>query len=173
MRFTVLAIGVFVALAMANACSDDDNVGTGGGAGTTVQAPGAAGSTAGTTGAAGTGAAGTGVAGTGAGGAAQTFMALAPCNSPTDYVATATVTVSPTVIGYAPACVKTTAGSTITIGASTFHPLSGTTNGSPNNPIPLHQTTPQTVSFPTPGFYTFQCDVHFSLGMIGVIWVTP
>jgi plastocyanin len=61
----------------------------------------------------------------------------------------------------------------VTIGASTIHPLSGTTAGSANNPIPMHQTTPQTVAFPNAGFYSFQCDVHFAVGMKGVIWVSP
>ena len=72
-----------------------------------------------------------------------------------------------------PACLKVSAGSTVTIGASPIHPLSGTAAGSPVNPIPMHQSSPATVTFATPGFYSFQCDVHFSLGMKGVVWVTP
>lgn len=174
MRFMSLALGVLAVAATMGACDDgNDNTGT---AGTTVvQSPGAGGTTgsagtsvAGVTGAAGT----TGEAGTtGAAGTGATFVSIDPCPFETDYVATTTITVSPTVIGYSPKCVKIPAGAAVTIGASAFHPLSGTTLGSANNPIPLHQTSPATVTFPTPGFYSFQCDVHFLSGMMGVIWV--
>jgi plastocyanin len=170
-------MGVLATIAVIGACDDDDN-GTTGAAGTTVQAQGTGGTTgsAGTTGAAGssvagtTGAAGTGAAGTGV---AQQFTPVDPCNAQTDYVAGNTITVSPTAIGYSPKCLQVTAGQTVTIGASTFHPLSGTDAGSGGNPIPQHQTAPTTVSFPTPGFYSFQCDTHAVVGMKGVIWVQP
>lgn len=101
------------------------------------------------------------------------FAAFAPCNTVGDFVTANVITVDPNTVVYTPACVKVATGSTVTIGASTIHPLSGTTDGSPNNPIPMHQTTPQTVTFTTPGFFTFECDVHASVGMKGVVWVTP
>jgi plastocyanin len=179
MRFRLLTVGFVSAVVAGVACSSNDNTSTipitvpDGSAGTTDGAAGAAGtsSAAGTTGTAGmdAGAGTTGAAGT----SAQAFVAVDPCNAATDYTTTTTITVDPNVIGYMPKCVKVSAGSLVTIGASTVHPLSGTTDGSANNPIPLHQMTPQTVAFPTPGFYSFHCDVHFSVGMKGVIWVTP
>lgn len=33
------------------------------------------------------------------------------------------------------------------------------------------KTADQMVTFTTPGFYPFHCDVHFSIGMSGVVWV--
>jgi plastocyanin len=101
-------------------------------------------------------------------------MAITPCNSATNYVSGTSVAVGDaTTIGYMPACLKVAPGTTVTIGASQFHPLSARSGGSPNNPIGMHQMTPQTVTFPTAGFFPFQCDIHFSLGMMGVIWVSP
>jgi plastocyanin len=172
MRFTALALVVVATTAVIGAC-DDDEGGTTGGAGTTVQAQG----TAGTTGSAGTSAAGstgsagtTGAAGTGA---AQQFTAIEPCLAEADYVSGTAIAVSPTAIGYSPACLKIAAGTTITIGASTFHPLTGTDLGTAGNPIPEHQTATTTVSFPSAGFYSFECDTHAIVGMKGVVWVTP
>jgi plastocyanin len=171
MRLTALVLLVAATSAVIGAC-DDDSEGTTGAAGTTVAAQGTAGtSVAGTTGTAGTGAAGTGAAGTAA--PTQQFAAIEPCLAEGDYVTGSAITVTPTTIVYSPSCLKIAAGATITIGASAFHPLTGTDLGTAGNPIPEHQTTPATVSFPTPGFYSFECDTHSILGMKGVVWVTP
>ena len=45
--------------------------------------------------------------------------------------------------------------------------------GDGSGSIGTHQTSAQTLTFPTAGFYPFQCDTHFALGMMGVIWVSP
>jgi plastocyanin len=171
MRATYLAIGFLTVVVANGACSDNDNTtNPTGTAGTGVAGTGAAG-TGGTGGTA--GAAGAAGAAGGAGTTAQAFVAVDPCPTAASYVAGNTVTVSPTQFVYTPACIKVSAGSTVTIGASAIHPLSGTTDGSAGNPIPMHQMTPQAVTFPTPGFYSFHCDIHFSIGMKGVVWVTP
>jgi plastocyanin len=108
----------------------------------------------------------------GAGGDASTFLAIAPCTAASAYTTGATSIMTTASLTYSPACLKVTAGSSVTIEASAVHPLSGLTTGSPNNPIPAGgKTADQMVTFTTPGFYPFHCDMHFSLGMSGVVWV--
>jgi plastocyanin len=166
-----LAVGFLAMVVAGGACGSDNNNNNPTGNANTAGAAGT--STAGTTGAAGAaGAAGT-TGAAGAAGSTQAFVAVDPCNAAGDYATGTTVTVNDATIGYTPKCLKVSKGSMVTIGASAVHPLSGTTDGSAGNPIPMHMMSPQTVAFPTPGFYSFHCDVHFSLGMKGVIWVTP
>jgi plastocyanin len=97
------------------------------------------------------------------------FVAIAPCPNPSDYAA-ATQVIATADNRYSPACVRIAAGGTVTIDASTAHPLEPRPGGSPGNPIPT-QGAPATVSFPAPGFYPFLCPEHVDQGMIGVVWV--
>jgi plastocyanin len=141
--------------------------GSGGSAGSSAGNTGTAG-TAGTTGTAGSTAGTTGTAGAGSG----AFMAIAPCANMTSYVTGMTAIATTAAFQYSPACLKVTAGTMVTIDASAIHPLVGLTTGSANNPIPAGpSTTPQMVTFTTPGFYPFHCNIHFSIGMAGVVWV--
>ncbi|HSZ82459.1 MAG TPA: hypothetical protein VLA14_09260 [Polyangia bacterium] len=131
---------------------------------------GTAGSGGGTGGVSGAG--GTSDAGAAGADAGTSFLAIAPCSTASSYVTGMSTIMTTATFTYSPACLKVTAGSTVTIEGSAIHPLSGLTTGSPNNPIPSGgQMTPQTVVFPTPGFYPFHCDAHFSIGMAGVVWV--
>jgi plastocyanin len=140
------------------------------GCGSSGSTGGTAGSGGGTGGVSGTG--GTSDAGSAGADAGASFLAIAPCSTASSYVTGMSMITTTVDDKYSPACVKVTAGSTVTIQGSAVHPLSGLTTGSPNNPIPSGgQMTPQTVVFPTPGFYPFHCDVHFSIGMAGVVWV--
>jgi plastocyanin len=108
----------------------------------------------------------------GAGGDAGSFLSIAPCTAASTYVTGATTITTTATFTYSPACLKVTAGSSVTIQASAVHPLSGLTTGSADNPIPTGgKTADQMVTFPTPGFYPFHCDVHFGIGMSGVVWV--
>jgi plastocyanin len=135
-------------------------VGLGCGGGGTTYGSGTAGS-GGSTGSAGSG---------GAGGA--TFMAIDPCASMTSYATGMTTITTTADFKYSPACLKVTAGTMVTIQGSTTHPLVGLTTGSGNSPIPPGPSTmDQMVTFTTPGFYPFHCDLHFSIGMSGVVWV--
>ena len=113
--------------------------------------------------------AGNGGSGGASGGA---FTAIAPCTDMTTYVTGMTAVMTTDAFKYSPACLKVTAGTMVTIEGSTTHPLSGLANGSANNPIPTGgKTAPQTVTFATAGFYPYQCDIHASIGMKGVVWV--
>ena len=124
----------------------------------------------GSTGTAGTG--GSAATAGGAGSTGATFMAIAPCASMTSYVTGMTTITTTDAFTYGPSCLKVTAGTMVTIQGSAVHPLVGLTTGSANNPIPLGpSTTDQTVTFGTPGFYPFHCNIHFSIGMSGVVWV--
>ena len=110
---------------------------------------------------------------TGAAGAAgSAFTAIAPCTDMTSYVSGMTTIMTTADFKYSPACLKVSSGTTVTIQASTTHPLSGLSTGTANNPIPTGgSTTDQAVTFSAAGFYPFRCDMHFSIGMIGVVWV--
>jgi plastocyanin len=100
------------------------------------------------------------------------FMAIAPCASMSDYVTGMTAITTLATFKYSPQCLKVTAGTRVSIQASSMHPLSGLATGSANNPIlPGGKTTEQMVTFGTAGFYPYQCDVHFTIGMKGVVWV--
>jgi plastocyanin len=108
----------------------------------------------------------------GGGGDAGVFTAIAPCAAVSSYMTGATTIMTTANFTYSPACLKVAAGSSVTIEASAVHPLSGLATGSANNPIPAGgKTADQMVTFPTPGFYPFHCDVHFAIGMSGVVWV--
>jgi plastocyanin len=107
-----------------------------------------------------------------AGGDAGAFTSILPCTTVSSYMTGATTIMTTANFTYSPACLKVAAGSSVTIQASAVHPLSGLTTGSANNPIPTGgKTADQMVTFTTPGFYPFHCDVHFSIGMSGVVWV--
>jgi len=109
----------------------------------------------------------TGSAGTGGG----TFMAIDPCPTAASYMTGMTTIMTLDTFKYSPACLKVTVGTKVTIQASATRPLSGLTTGSANNPIPAGgMTTDQMVTFATAGFYPFHCDIHSSIGMIGVVW---
>jgi plastocyanin len=124
-----------------------------------------------TTGAGGSGGSVGGTSG-GAGATGGAFMAIAPCSTVSSYLAGMTAIATTADFKYSPACVKVTPGSMVTIDASAIHPLVGLSTGSANNPIPVGpSTTQQAVTFTTPGFYPFHCNVHFSIGMAGVVWV--
>jgi plastocyanin len=179
MRAKGLVFGAFVFAVMGgSACSDNNNPSPTGGAGSTGTAGAAGAAGSGAAGAAGSGAAGAagsgaaGAAGSGAAGA-QAFMSIDPCTADTMYMSGTTITVSPDMFVYTPPCLKVPAGTTVTIGGSAIHPLSARTGGSAGNPIPMHMMSDAMVTFPTAGFYPFQCDIHFSIGMKGVVWVTP
>jgi plastocyanin len=106
------------------------------------------------------------------GGDAGAFTAIAPCTTVSSYMTGATTIMTTANFTYSPACLKVAAGSSVTIQASAVHPLSGLTTGTANNPIPAGgKTADQMVTFTTPGFYPFHCDVHFGIGMSGVVWV--
>ena len=167
MNRAIVAVAFFVSLA-SFACSSSNNNGTGSG---------------GTSGGAGTsGAAGT--TGSGGSGGSSGFMAVAPCATESAY-ATGTIIdfSSAAVFAYTPACLKVSAGSTVTFtGDFLTHPLlpsskRGTLTGNPITAtavVPDGGTSVQ-FTFPTPGFYAYQCDVHGSAddgtGMEGVVWV--
>jgi plastocyanin len=169
MRPGFLAVGLLATAVTTGAC--------GGGSGTKNIFP-----IAGTTGSAGdTGSAGTtGSAGntvcvvpTQVASNGPTFTAVPPCNAEADYFgpkATA-IGINPYLMAYTPNCLKVATGATVTFPASATYPLSGTTVGSPGNPIPMHEMSSVTVTFPAAGFYSFESDAQFSSGMQGVIWV--
>jgi plastocyanin len=114
----------------------------------------------------------TGTGGGSGGSVGGAFMAIAPCPDMTSYVTGMTTITTTADFKYSPACLKVTTGTMVTIQASLTHPLSGLTTGSANNPIPAGgMTTDQMVTFATPGFYPFHCNIHFSIGMSGVVWV--
>jgi plastocyanin len=160
-----------VGLGCGSGSSNGGTAGSGGASGTGgASGAGTAGATGGTSDAGTAGATGgTSDAGTDGG---TSFVAIAPCSTASSYVTGMSTIMTMANLTYSPACLKVTAGSTVVIQASAIHPLSGLTTGSPNNPIPSGgQMTPQSVTFATPGFYPFHCDVHFSFGMAGVVWV--
>jgi len=100
------------------------------------------------------------------------FMAIAPCTNASDYVAGMTAITTLAALRYSPQCLKVTAGTQVSIQASSTHPLSGLATGSASNPIPTgSKTTDQMVTFARVGFYPFQCDIHSGFGMKGVVWV--
>ena len=81
---------------------------------------------------------------------------------------------------YAPKCLKTTAGATITFeGDFVMHPLRGsairgTTTGNPIPTTPISTGSSMPFTFPTSGFYAYYCAFHGaddSDFMNGVIWV--
>jgi plastocyanin len=61
----------------------------------------------------------------------------------------------------------------VTIDAAPFHPHTRSTAGSLPSPIPVGATSPQMITFTTPGFYPYFCSVHGGEfgGMYGVIHV--
>lgn len=95
------------------------------------------------------------------------FMAIAPCSSQGSYSTGSAISTSGS--SYSPSCLRVSAGTSVTIAASTTHPLAPRTGGTGNNPIPS-QSSPASVTFPTPGFYPFHCTVHQPT-MAGVVWV--
>jgi plastocyanin len=111
-------------------------------------------------------------AGADTGGGGVAFMAIAPCPNMSDYVTGMTAITTLVTLKYSPQCLKVTAGTSVSIQASSAHPLSGLATGSANNPIPAaRSTTDQMVTFMTAGFYPYRCEVHGGIGMTGVVWV--
>lgn len=99
------------------------------------------------------------------------FEAIAPCDAPGDYVAGAYVSAYDS-NEYDPACLRVRAGATVTIEASTDHPLAPRSGGSVASPI-VRATSDATIRFDEPGFYPYLCVLHEELGMIGVVQVVP
>jgi plastocyanin len=98
------------------------------------------------------------------------FVPIVPCDRAASYV-DGTASVETNLVAYQPQCLRVRVGSFVTIEASVAHPLEPRPGGSPGNPIPM-QNSRATISFPTPGFYPFQCPEHVDQGMLGVVWVT-
>jgi plastocyanin len=164
-----LTFGILVAALTTLGCSSSSNnntPGTGGSGG------------GGSTGTAGTSAGGTTGSG-GTGGSGAGFLAFAPCNAATDYVAGTTITFGGTVgFNYDPKCLKVSAGAMVTFsGDFATHPLAPSAmRGDPaNNPIVnMSDGTTASFTFPKPGFYAYLCNFHGSddgAFMSGVIWV--
>ena len=153
MRLPTMTAGLFIAALAAFGCSSSNSTSNSDAAG---------------------GAGGTSAGAAGADGSVSAFTSVTPCTTADMYVSGQTmVTTNDTTLQYSPKCLKISKGTSVTIQGSATHPLSGTSEvgSSANNPIPMSQMTPQTVMFPNAGFFSYHCDVHFSLGMMGVIWV--
>jgi plastocyanin len=106
------------------------------------------------------------------GGDAAAFTAIAPCASTSDYVTGMTAITTLVTLRYSPQCLKVTAGTRVSIQATSAHPLAGLATGSANNPIPAGpNTADQMVTFATAGFYPYKCNIHGGIGMTGVVWV--
>jgi len=156
-------VSVLLATLTAVGCSDNGGNSTG--------AAGSGGGAAGT---------GGGAAGTGGG---TPFMAVAPCNAATDYVATPT-TIDFGLLGsgfnYQPKCLKVATGTQVTfMSTDTFvtHPLAPSVNRGtrPGNPITSTVTgNSASFTFATKGFWAYYCTIHGSADdgsfMAGVIW---
>ncbi|HXU06013.1 MAG TPA: plastocyanin/azurin family copper-binding protein [Polyangia bacterium] len=186
-----LTLGVLLAAGTTIACSSSNNNSTPGTGGSGGTGGGSAGASAGGTGggAAGTGGAsagGTGgaVGGGGTGGTPAGFMAIAPCNAATDYVAGTTISFGGNVgFAYDPHCLKVQAGASVTFsGDFSFHPLepSAMRGNTTSNPITaisagIDGGTTASFTFPNAGFYAYFCSFHGAsdtgAGMAGVIWV--
>lgn len=107
------------------------------------------------------------------------FMAVAPCNSASDYVEGSMVNFGGA-LGqrYSPQCLRVRAGSMVNfVGEFTGHPLQAATHGSSGNPIPsVNSGLSRAVTFATPGFYPYYCTFHGTAtggGMAGVVQVIP
>jgi plastocyanin len=156
-----LTLGILLATSLAVGCSST----------TTNNTPGTGGS------------GGSGGGGTGGTSGGIPFMAMIPCSLESSYMTGATtIKFGGTDPGfnYAPKCLKTTAGATITFeGDFQMHPLRGsalrgTTTGNPIPTTPINTGSSMAFTFPTPGFYAYYCAFHGtddSEFMNGVIWV--
>ena len=87
-------------------------------------------------------------------------------------------TVTFTNFTYTPACITIAVGQTVTFsGTFTSHPLrpgvgANATAGSPNNPIVATATgATKAITFPTAGFYPYNCQTHDGMNMNGVVQV--
>ncbi len=120
-----------------------------------------------------------GTAGDNGGSGGSSFMAVAPCNSETDYVSDPTTITWEGAHLYTPACLKVKVGTSVTFsGLFSTHPLEpsamrGTLTG---NPIKkTREDGDRTFTFSTPGFFAYWCTYHGSdttgANMTGVIWV--
>ncbi len=119
------------------------------------------------------------------------FMPLVPCADPASYVepGNAIKFGGPLGTHFSPKCLSVPAsedaGSAVVTFSGDFsiHPLSKSTRGALDNPIPIISptgigvqagTSTQTVTFTAPGFYPYFCQVHGEddgKGMSGVVWV--
>jgi plastocyanin len=164
-------VSVLLATLTAVGCSDNGGNSTG--------VAGSGGGAAGTGG----GAAGTGGGAAGTGGGTP-FMAVAPCNAATDYVAAPT-TIDFGLLGsgfnYQPKCLKVATGTQVTFmsAGSDFvtHPLAPSVNRGTHPGNPITSTTAgnnASFTFATKGFWAYYCTIHGSADdgsfMAGVIW---
>jgi plastocyanin len=190
--FGIGALFVGFALTSATGCGSSSSGGTGGVGGTSgsggtgdtggTSGTGGTGGTSGTGGTGGTGTGGTGGTGTGGtGGTSMTFMPFKPCETEDAYMAASTVTFSPTMFKYTPACVKVKAGTAVKFsGPFVSHPLrpSAMRGDTDNNPIKATDTGMEaSFTFAKAGFYGFFCNFHGPAddgsNMAGMVWVTP
>lgn len=76
---------------------------------------------------------------------------------------------------YAPACIRIKTGTSVTFtGSFSSHPLSGGSSGTADASSPITHTTTgssATFSFPDAGTFPYFCELHFSSGMEGAIFV--
>lgn len=104
------------------------------------------------------------------------FSSLPPCGAMSDYVAgPTTVTAGVGGFVYAPKCLRVPAGTVVTLPGSATHPLRRSTRGTAGSPIPDGpSTSAQVITFSSPGFYPYYCNVHGNdsgTTMSGVVWV--
>ncbi|HEX3694290.1 MAG TPA: plastocyanin/azurin family copper-binding protein [Polyangia bacterium] len=109
------------------------------------------------------------------------FVAISPCDTAVTYTTAPPTITFPTngsPMQYQPACLKVSAGASVTWQgdlATTGHPLQPRSDphATADNPITLTTTSAQTAvfSFSKPGFFPFECRRHPGV-MMGVIWVT-
>lgn len=114
----------------------------------------------------------------------STSIVIHDCNSSTavDLSGQATPTITFTNYAYTPACVRITAGQSVTFsGSFSFHPLVGgtvagfTATPDPSSPIGTHSSGATAgIAFPSAGAFPFYCDNHgITQGMVGAVFVDP
>jgi plastocyanin len=76
---------------------------------------------------------------------------------------------------YSPACIKIKTGQSVTWnGNFAGHPLQGGSAGTPDPQSPIGLTnsgTMKTVTFSKSGTYPYYCTIHYSVGMVGTVFV--
>lgn len=114
---------------------------------------------------------------TGTGGGSTKVNGCDPTTA-ADHTADATTAVvfgGTTGLKYAPACIKIKKGHSVKwTGDFTAHPLSGGLDGAKDAASPITEATTgmsQTITFPATGTFGFFCEVHFSSGMEGAVFV--
>src|SRR5262249_14601254 len=119
--------------------------------------------------------------GAGGSGGSSGGMTVNGCDPATaeDHTGDASVTIQFSGHQYSPPCIRIKAGSSVTwMGSFDNHPLNpgkvsaGTPHQDTTGPIqPTSMGSSQTVMFPAAGTYPFYCGIHFSLGMMGAVFV--